>query len=47
MASLDILAGITGKTLRKPIDPEAEEHGSERRGVGAHRMVRYVIRLSA
>lgn len=39
MASLDILASITGKTSRKPVDPNAEESKGEKST--AKKMVRY------
>jgi len=39
-ASLDILASITGKSARKPVDPNAEEKKGEK-PVLAHKMVRY------
>lgn len=40
MASLDILASITGKTVRKPVDPEADSKKNDK-VVKTQKMVRY------
>ena len=39
-ASLDILASITGKTARKPVDPSFDEKNSDK-AVSTQKMVCY------